>query len=107
MAINYEKIRKRFLPMTETMFYILLSIRQERHGYGIMKHVKELTGGRIELGAGTVYQSLKKLEGDGLIMHTQEVEARKNYIITEIGEKILIEETARIKEIYNNLGSIL
>ena len=46
--------------MSETMFYILSSLRQERHGYGIMLHVKEITQGRIVLGAGTIYQTLQK-----------------------------------------------
>jgi transcriptional regulator, PadR family len=40
-----EKAEKRYIPMSETMFYILLSLRQERHGYGIMQHVKEISGG--------------------------------------------------------------
>ena len=47
--------------MREIMFYILLSLQAERHGYGIMQHVKELTKNRIVLGAGTIYQSLSKL----------------------------------------------
>jgi len=64
--MNIEKIQKRFIPMSETMLYILLSLREERHGYGVMQHVKELTDGRIVLGAGTIYQSLGKLETDGL-----------------------------------------
>lgn len=105
--MSYDRIKKRFLPMTETMFYILLSLREERHGYGIMQHVKELTKGRVILGAGTVYQSLGKLEKDGLIKHTKETESRKLYLITDIGGAVLREEAARIKEIYNNLGGLL
>ena len=55
--LTLEQARKRYLPMSETMFYILLSLKQERHGYGIMQHVKELTDARIVLGAGTIYSS--------------------------------------------------
>ncbi|GJM80274.1 hypothetical protein HMSSN139_27700 [Paenibacillus sp. HMSSN-139] len=66
--MNFESAKKRFIPMSETMFYILLSLQQERHGYGIMQHVKEITNDRIVLGAGTIYQSLGKLEKDGLIV---------------------------------------
>ena len=40
MALNKHE---RYIPMSETMFYILLSLRQERHGYGILQHVKTLT----------------------------------------------------------------
>ena len=50
-----DGLKKKLLPMSETMFYILSSLRQERHGYGIMLHVKEITQGRIVLGAGTIY----------------------------------------------------
>src|SRR5665647_3232662 len=56
--------------MSETMFYILFALRTERHGYGVMQHVEELTQGRIVLGAGTIYTSLGKLEADGLVTVT-------------------------------------
>lgn len=104
--MNFEKIRKRFIPMSETMLYILLSLREERHGYGIMLHVKELTDNRIVLGAGTIYQSLSKLESDGLIIPIREVDRKKIYRITGVGEKILQEEANRIKQIYNNLEGL-
>lgn len=105
--MNYDAIKKRFIPMSETMLYILLSLKEEKHGYGVMLHVKELTGGRIVLGAGTIYQSLGKLEADGLIYPTREIERKKNYLITKIGEQILIEEAKRIKEICLNLEAVL
>jgi len=105
--LNYEKIRKRFIPMSETMFYILLSLQEERHGYGIMQHVKELTHDRIVLGAGTIYQSLSKLEEDGLIVSVKEEDRKKLYLITETGKRILKEEANRIKEIYRNLEGLL
>lgn len=107
VALNIEKIRKRFIPMSETMLYILLSLQQERHGYGIMQHVKELTKNRIVLGAGTIYQSLSKLEGDGLIVSTREIERKKFYIITDVGRLILKEEALRINEIYQNVEKLL
>lgn len=105
--MNFEIIRKRFIPMSETMFYILLSLRQERHGYGIMQHVKDLTNNRITLGAGTIYQSLGKLEGDGLIIPVKEIDRKKIYVISDIGEQILKEEAKRINEIYHNLEGLL
>jgi DNA-binding PadR family transcriptional regulator len=105
--MSLEKARKRYLPMSETMFYILLSLKQERHGYAILQHVKALTKGRIILGAGTAYSSLGKLEGDGLIESVREEERRKIYIITPLGEQILHEEAARIAELYNNVKELL
>jgi DNA-binding PadR family transcriptional regulator len=105
--MSLEKARNRYLPMSETMFYILLSLREARHGYAIMQHVKELTGGRVVLGAGTVYSSLGKLEGDGLIDAVAEEDRRKIYKITSVGSAILREEAARIAELYKNSGGLL
>jgi DNA-binding PadR family transcriptional regulator len=41
--------------MTETIFYILLSLHRPMHGYGIMQNAEQLTGGRVVMGAGTLY----------------------------------------------------
>ncbi len=105
--MNIQKARSRYIPMSETMLYILLSLREERHGYGIMQHVKELTGGRIVLGAGTIYQSIGKLEPDGLIEAKREEDRKKYYLITPLGNSILREEAARIKEVYHHLEELL
>ena len=105
--MSLEKARKRYIPMSETMFYILLSLKQERHGYAIMQCVKALTQGRIILGAGTVYSSLGKLESDGLINGVREEARRKIYAITTVGSEILREEVVRIAELYNNTKELL
>ena len=57
--------RKRLETLTEQMFYVLLSLREERHGYGIMQAITELTGGRVSVGAGTLYALLERFEKDG------------------------------------------
>jgi DNA-binding PadR family transcriptional regulator len=100
--MSLENALKRYLPMSETMFYILLSLREARHGYGIMQHVKDLTRERIVLGAGTIYSSLDKLEGDGLIKSVAEKDRRKVYIITPDGQAVLRAEAARIAELHKN-----
>ena len=46
-------------PLTEGVYYILLSLYKPRHGYGIMQFVSELSNGRVELGAGTILEQLK------------------------------------------------
>lgn len=89
------------------MFYILLSLKQERHGYAIMQYVKELTKGRILLGAGTVYSSLGKLDNDGLIQPVREEDRRKIYTITPVGNEILHEEANRINELAMNIKELL
>ncbi|MEA5007217.1 PadR family transcriptional regulator [Clostridium tyrobutyricum] len=105
--MSIKKLLKKYIPMTETMFYILFSLQQERHGYALMKYVELLTKGRIILGAGTIYQSLGKLERDGLIMHTKEIDRKKFYIITDTGKQVLLEEVHRIEEIYHTVEGLL
>ena len=61
-------IRKVYVPMTETAFYILLCLRAPHHGYGIVQKVEKLTDGAIRLAPGTMYGSLSKMEKDGVII---------------------------------------
>jgi DNA-binding PadR family transcriptional regulator len=93
--------------MSETMFLILFSLRSERHGYGVMQHVEELTEGRIVLGAGTIYTSLGKLEADGLVAVASRDDRRTNYLITPQGTEVLRQEARRIAELSRYAKEIL
>jgi len=105
--MNLDKAIKKYIPMTETMFYILLSLREERHGYAIKQHVMEITNGRVEIGAGTMYQSLGKLSSDRLIRMTQEIDRQKRYLITSNGLEVLKLEAKRIAELYHNVEGFI
>ena len=96
-------IKKVYVPMTETGFYILLCLQQEMHGYGIVQKVGEMTDGAIILSPGTMYGSLSKMEKDGLIHFVREEEKRKIYHITELGKEVLELEMKRIKRLYENM----
>lgn len=102
---DFEKIKKAYLPMTETAFYILLSLSEPRHGYGIAKFVSELTKGRIKLGSGTIYGTLTKMQRDHLIAVFDDSDKRVVYEITDNGKNILNAEIARIKLIYSDAVS--
>ena len=97
-----EKIRRVYIPMTETGFYILFCLQEEMHGYNIIQKVKEMTKGEIVIGAGTMYGSLSKMERDGLIQFIREEEKRKLYKITELGREVLEIELKRIERLYRN-----
>ena len=97
-----EKAIKKYLPMTETMYYILLSVIEPKHGYGIILYVEKITAGRIKIGAGTIYTSLTRLVEDSLIEFHAESERRKIYIITTKGKNILKAEIKRLRELYEN-----
>jgi DNA-binding PadR family transcriptional regulator len=99
-----DKIRRIYVPMTETGFYILFCLQEEMHGYSITQRVKEMTNGEVVITAGTMYGSLSKMEKDGLIRFVREDEKRKLYKITELGLEILNLEINRIKRLYKNIG---
>ena len=97
-----DRIRRVYVPMTETGFYILFSLEQERHGYSIIQYVRQLTGGQVVISAGTMYGTLAKMEKDGLIVCTREEEKRKLYRQTPLGQESLGLELARIQRLYKN-----
>ena len=97
-----EKLRRVYVPMTETGFYILFCLQKERHGYSITQKVKELTDGKLSISPGTMYGTLSKMEKDGLIAFVREEEKRKLYQITDLGQKILNLEIQRIERLYRN-----
>lgn len=86
-------------PMTEAMYYILLSLLKPGHGYGMMQRIKELSGGRLEMGPGTLYGVLSRMNKEGLITLTGEEGRRKNYAITEAGRAALLAEYGRLKRL--------
>ena len=97
-----DKLKRIYIPMTETGFYILYCLQEENHGYNIGQQVKQMTGGEINISPGTMYGTLSKMEKDGLIIFVKEEEKRKFYRITQLGNDILQLELARIERLYKN-----
>lgn len=98
-----KHIKKVYVPMTETGFYILLCLREEAHGYGIIKKTESITQGEIKISPGTLYGSLSKMEKDGLIKFIREEDNRKIYCITELGTQVLNLEIKRIERLYKSV----
>ena len=96
-----------FLPLTPTVFYILLSLAdQERHGYAIMQEVEAMTGGQIRMGPGTLYGAIKRMLATGLIVESDERpdpeyddERRRYYRLTTLGRRVLAAETQRLSHL--------
>lgn len=93
-------IKKVYVPMTETAFYILMCLRKPNHGYGIVQAVEKMTEGAIRLTPGTMYGSLSKMEKDRVIRFIREEEKRKIYQITDLGLELLQIERKRIQRLY-------
>ena len=98
-----QHIKKVYMPMTETAFYILYCLQKPNHGYGIVQIVDKLTDGAIKLAPGTMYGSLSKMEKDGVIKFVREEDKRKIYVITELGKEVLDLEIKRIKRLYKTV----
>ena len=78
------------IALTESTFYILLSLYRPRHGYGIMQQTEELSGGRIRLAAGTLYGALNNMCDKGWIIQlpTDIGSRKKEYRLTERGTEV-------------------
>ena len=89
--------------LTEPVYYILLSLLQPMHGYGIMQNVKTITNGRVMIGAGTLYGALSTLQAKGFITeHDSSEPGKKEYIITQQGRTVLKNEIERLEELLVN-----
>ena len=99
--------KRKLDPLPATAFHILLALSDEdRHGYGIMRQVAEQTGGKLRLGPGTLYGSIKTLLEEKLI---EEIagppetelgsERRRYYRLTAEGRKLAILEADRLAEV--------
>jgi len=99
-----ENVQKN-TPLTEALFYILLSVRKPNHGYGIVQEVEKLTEGRVVLGPGTLYGAVQTMTAKGWIrVFSAETDSRKKkeYIITDFGRAVFAEEKKRLEELLRN-----
>ena len=94
--------------LTEVTFYILLSLYTPKHGYAVMQFVEEKTGGRLSLGAGTLYGALNSLQDKKWIEPYGDSEGRKKeYHITAQGKEIAEKELARLNELVSIASEII
>lgn len=91
-----------YMPLSETAYYILLSLKKPRHGYGIIKYVEDLTNGRIILGSGTIYTTLGKMKKSDFITIYQDQDRKTIYTLTNKGGKLLELEVERVKKMYKD-----
>ncbi len=88
--------REKFKTLTEQMFYILLCLQEERRGMDILELVHAITGGRVNIGSGTLYDLLELFVKEGVIRETKAEGRRRSYIITEKGQQMLEKEYQRL-----------
>lgn len=95
--------------LTEAVYYILLSLMDPMHGYGIIQNVEKLSNGRVKLAAGTLYGAINTLLEKGWInaLPGEKESRKKEYIITDLGVEMLNEEILRLVELLNNGRHVL
>ncbi|GIO27313.1 PadR family transcriptional regulator [Ornithinibacillus bavariensis] len=98
-----------FLPLSQATYYILLSLREVRHGYAIMQDVEEVSKGEVTMGPGTLYGALSKLEKQKVVekAQVQDDDRRKYYQLTELGREVLQLEYKRLKSLVENSSEII
>ena len=95
-----------YLPLTESTFYILLSLAPgKKHGYAILKDVKDLSRERVNLNTSTLYTAIGRLLDQELIERLFDDDEdsgpglpRKSYALTELGRRVLEAETVRLQD---------
>ena len=96
-------------PLTPAVFHILLALADgEKHGYAIMKDVESQTDGRVKMGPGTLYGSIKRMLAAGLIREVDERpdpelddERRRYYRLTGVGQSVVSAESQRLEQAVN------
>ena len=88
--------------MQEATFLILTALAAgSQHGYGIITDVQAISGGRVQLKAGTLYAALERLRADKLVeVDREEIvdsRLRRYYRLTAAGADLLAAEAARLQ----------
>ncbi|OPX46457.1 lineage-specific thermal regulator protein [Ruminiclostridium hungatei] len=97
----------RFLPLTETTFYIMLSLLEPSHGYAVMQNVEQLSENKVKIAAGTLYGAFENLVRQKLIKAVAtEDTRRKVYVLTAEGKEVLKLEIRRLKHLVNISGNV-
>ena len=90
----------KYLPLTETTFYIMLALRKASHGYAVMQEVEQLSNGRVRIAAGTMYGAIENLIKQKMIIFVpSEDTRRKLYQLSPMGREILALEVERLKQL--------
>ena len=94
--------------LTESIFYILLRLHRPAHGYALMKDIAQMTGGRVKLGAGSLYGALDSLQKKAWIRAVDEFpqDRKIEYIITDTGKQYFEKELLRLKELLQNAEKV-
>ncbi|MXQ55167.1 PadR family transcriptional regulator [Shimazuella alba] len=94
--------------LTDSAYYILLSLLEAKHGYSIMRSIEEMTSGTLSIGPASMYTTIKKLGKANLIkeIKTKDTQNKKTYVATESGISLLKKEIQRRRDMVRHAEEI-
>ena len=92
----------KYLPLTESTYYIMLTLIEPLHGYAVMQKVEEISKGTVKVGPGTLYGAFTALEKEKLIVKVKEEKRRKSYVLTPKGKNVLLNQIKRLEIMTRN-----
>jgi DNA-binding PadR family transcriptional regulator len=98
---------KKYLPLTEATYFIMLTLTEPLHGYAVMQKVEEISRGAVRVGPGTLYGVFTTLEKEGLIVKVSEQDRRKSYTLTPKGKAVLANQIERLELMSRNGAAVL
>lgn len=104
-STNPDRDPAALLPLTPATFHVLVALADgDLHGYAVIKEISTRTGGRVELGTGTLYGIIKRLRAEGLVVESKrrpsaagDDERRRYYRLTQFGRLVVTAETSRLE----------
>ena len=106
LIIMARNSSKKYLPLSEATYYIMLALVNPLHGYGVMQEVEKLSQGTVKVGPGTLYGVFSTLEKEALIYRVTEDDRRKYYALTQKGKEVLREQINRLTIMAENGNDI-
>jgi len=91
-----QKELQKYLPLSESTYYIMVSLVEPRHGYGVMQYVEKISRQSVTIGPGTLYGAFANLEKEHLIRSVGEEDRRKYFVLTDEGREVLAEQIRRL-----------
>ena len=107
MMMKKDDDFEKYLPLTESTYYILVALVEPRHGYAVMQKVDQISRGAVKIGPGTLYGAFQQLEKEGLIVKVGEENRRKIFILTGRGKSVLRLQVDRLALMAENGNSVL
>jgi DNA-binding PadR family transcriptional regulator len=116
MTKHNDRSIQALIPLPLPVFHMLLALSDgERHGYALKREILRRTEGKLNLGSGALYGSIRRMIEQGLIEESDERpdfhlddERRRYYCITSLGRRVVQAETIRLQNLVrlaaNSLG---